>query len=397
MRLPVDKNVCCGCSACCACCRVQAIVMKPDSEGFLYPVIDQEKCVNCGLCNDVCPVANVSLRIAPVKTLAAKAKDDILRSASSSGGMFSLLASKVLFREGAVFGASFDTHDWHVYHRYVESNEELAELRGSKYVQSEIGQTFLSVAEMLELGREVMFTGTPCQIAGLKSFLDKRRVDRAKLLLVDVVCHAVPSPLVWKRYLEKRIVAGNRKRVVGKTGIARICFRNKTSGWKTYSMSLDFTDGSSYRSAYGADSFMKGFLSELYNRPSCCNCNFRKFKSGSDITIADYWGVGSKFVDMDDDKGTSLLFLNTDKGASLWREIEDETEYCESDITHACKYNSAIIKSKSPHSKRSFFFSRINKDDFDCLVNRCLRLPLKHRVRMILSRIIKRKWLRFKK
>lgn len=388
--LMTDKDVCCGCSACAACCPVGAITMRPDGEGFIYPIIDKTKCVKCGLCNQGCPVLNSASKRTPLQVHAAKAKDDSFRLGSSSGGIFSLLATNVISNGGLVFGAAFDASDWHVCHCSAENEEQLAGLRGSKYVQSDIGNAYSSIAQALKIGREVMFTGTPCQIAGLKSYLGCGIVESGRLLLVDVACHAVPSPLAWKKYLEKRVCEAYKEKVDVFECVSRISFRSKDCGWKKYSVSLKFANGMEYLCTYSEDAFMRGFLAELYNRPSCHNCSFRKFKSGSDITIADYWGVSTKFPEMDDDKGTSLILLNTDQGIRAWQAIECATEHLESDFGHAVKYNSALICSKSPHPHRDRFFSEVAGKDFDSVVDYCLRPSFSIRFRRYVVRLLKK-------
>lgn len=382
-----DREHCYGCAACKAVCSRNAISMSADTEGFLYPHISASLCVNCGACTKACQSLQQSESCKPLGVYAAKAKDDALRLDSSSGGIFSLLAKDVLARGGVVFGAAFDRNDWHVYHRAVDNKADLAELRGSKYVQSDIGECYRQVKEELKTGRDVLFSGTPCQIAGLRASL---RQDCENLLLVDVVCHAVPSPLAWKRYLEKRAASVYNNRVDGLRVIRRVIFRRKNCGWKRYSMWLGFVNDMEYHAIFSDDPFMRGFLAELYNRPSCHSCPSKNLSSGSDITIADYWGIASKFPEMDDDKGTSLVLVNTDKGRNAFSALSENIVVKESDFNHAVKGNSAIVRSTIPHKNRSRFFQSVNKSDFDSLVNRLLLPPLKIRVRSYVSRILKK-------
>lgn len=383
----VEKSLCTGCAACKAVCPHDAISMRQDAEGFLYPHTDASKCIECGLCAKACPSLNQGAARSPLSVYAAKAKDDELRLASSSGGVFSLLAKDILSNGGLVFGAAFDHIDWHVYHMAVEDEESLQELRGSKYVQSDMGDCFRKVKDALLSDRPVLFSGTPCQIAGLRAFLGH---DYEKLLLVDVVCHAVPSPLAWKKYLEKRVSAAYNLREGGLRAIRRIVSRRKDCGWKRYSMSLGFANAMEYRAIFSDDPFMRGFLAELYNRPSCHNCPSKNLRGGSDITIADYWGVSSKLPEMDDDKGTSLVLVNTEKGARAFSALAEKIIVKESDFEHAVAVNPAIVRPTTPHRNRDRFFCRVMKSDFDSLVNRMLQPPLKTRIRAFAGRELRK-------
>ena len=302
------RDHCTGCAACKAACPMNAISMSADVEGFLFPRVDTLLCVNCSACKKVCPALNPSLSCKPLAVYAMMAKDEALRLSSSSGGVFSLLAKDILLRDGVVFGAAFDHNDWHVYHRAVEKEADLSELFGSKYVQSDIGDCYKLVKDLLKGGRLVMFTGTPCQIAGLVKVLEAdKAIITDQLLLVDVVCHAVPSPLAWRKYLEKRVASAYNDERGQLWDIKRISFRRKDCGWKRFSLSLAFSNDKAYLSCFDQDPFMLGFLAELYNRPSCHNCPCKNLKSGSDITIADYWGIASKLPDMDDVKTPTVF------------------------------------------------------------------------------------------
>lgn len=310
-----NNSDCCGCGACAQRCPVQCIRMEADCEGFLYPQADQAVCVECGLCEKVCPVLNQPEPVKPQAVYAAKNPDEAIREASSSGGVFTALSEAVLARGGVVFGARFDAH-WEVMHDWTETSEGLAAFRGSKYVQSRMGENFKACERFLKQGREVLFSGTPCQIAGLKRFL-RREYD--KLLTVDVVCHGVPSPLVWSEYL-KEICAGKPDRSFER--ITDISFRNKAQGWKRYGfqvLAADPVGGENevlFATRSGRNSFMRGFLCDLYLRPSCHACPARSGKSGSDLTIGDFWGIGNYRPDYDDDRGTSAVLANTRKGAA---------------------------------------------------------------------------------
>ena len=379
------KNYCSGCTACYSVCPKSAIVMRADTEGFVYPTVDAAKCVECKLCEKACPSLNREQPREPIVVYAAQAKDDDLRMKSSSGGVFSLLARKVIEHGGIVFGAGFDLRDWHVQHKPASNEEELGELRGSKYVQSEIGDTFAAVRRELEKSRKTMFVGTPCQVAGLRKYLllSLPPALQDNLLLVDVVCHAVPSQLAWRKYLDGKVAKYGHG-----TYINHISFRKKDFGWKRYALALDFANGKGYRGPLGEDSFLNGFLAELFSRPSCHCCSCRELRSGSDLTLGDYWRVGDRFTSMDDDIGTSLLIVNTRRGEALLELISEELEMSKSTFEDAKVVNPSIVKSKMPNEKRDWFFSALQKLEFDVAVERAIRVPLRKRVCAKLKHLI---------
>lgn len=331
-----DKKDCCGCHACATICAKHCITMQSDEEGFLYPVVDKDTCTDCGLCEKVCPVINQSEPRKPLKVYAAKNKNEEIRRQSSSGGIFTLLAENVINEGGVVFGARFN-ENWDVIHSWTDTIEGIAAFRGSKYVQSTIGDTYREAREFLKQGRKVLFSGTPCQIAGLKKYLRK---DYDNLLTVDVVCHGVPSPLVWRTYLDETREQLRAKRGVGKKSVSSsidelpvitgISFRDKTNGWKKYGFRLRYAASEAAENTVSAplykdekeiiqpftrNVFMQGFLANLYLRPSCYACAARSGKSCSDISIADFWGVQNYFPEFDDDRGVGLVLINSVIGA----------------------------------------------------------------------------------
>lgn len=324
-----DKSDCCGCEACVQRCPVRCIGMKADTEGFLYPQTDPMACIDCGICEKICPVLNPGESRFPVKVYAAKNRNEQIRAESSSGGFFTALAEAVIDEGGVVFGAKFNKH-WEVVHDYTETKEGLAVFRGSKYIQSRIGGQFEKTESFLDAGRKVLFSGTPCQIAALKLFLRKKYEN---LLTVDFACHGVPSPWVWQVYLDKMT---DKKR----KGIEHISFRNKRLGWKNFSFTLTFffagkneSDSRVFLAEPFKDNiFMKGFLANLYLRPSCYKCPSKCFKSGSDLTMGDYWGIGRYYKKFDDDRGVSLVLVHTKVGGDLFAQLKIdhfETPYCQ--------------------------------------------------------------------
>lgn len=350
---------CTGCYACCNVCPAKCIDMLADREGFFYPRADAARCINCGFCQSVCPVMQ---KTEPANTLCAYAaynKNDAVRSESSSGGLFSLIAEVILQKGGVVFGAGFDSR-FQVKHGCIETVEELNRFRGSKYVQSRIGGTFQQAKAFLEQGRWVLFSGTPCQIAGLKSYLKK---DYARLYCQDIVCHGVPSPGVWQKYLDYR-------RARAGSVISEINFRKKTPGWTRYSVSFTFKNRTEYICGHQEDPMMKVFLSNLCLRPSCYHCKFKGENRLSDITLADFWGIRNILPGMDDDKGISLVLIHSRKGRELFESIKNNIAYQPVEISAALKNNPAAFFSVQPHKKRSRFFKNLNRYDFERLVKK---------------------------
>jgi coenzyme F420-reducing hydrogenase beta subunit len=302
-----DKKDCCGCHACQQTCPHGCITMQADKEGFLYPVVDKSNCIECGRCEKVCPSINPYDESFPIQIKTFIHSDEKVRSNSSSGGFFSMLATYVLEKGGVVFGARFDEH-WNVFHDYIRTKEQLPLFQGSKYLQSTIGDSYIKAEKFLKEGVVVLFTGTSCQIAGLKTFLRK---EYESLLTMDVICHGVPSPIVWNNYLQS--IASN------KVSIKSVSFRDKTTGWKNFSFALAKMDNSLFAEPFTKNLYMKGFLNNFYLRPSCYYCPAKKGKANSDFTVGDFWGVDKKYPELDDDKGISIVLINSDKGYSLYK------------------------------------------------------------------------------
>lgn len=394
-NLPLAEK-CCGCAACKAVCSRQVITMVPNAEGFLAPKIDEALCVKCGLCAKVCPVNHPDEpRLTNVSVFAARAKDDAVRLNSSSGGIFTLLARQILAKGGIVFGAACDPETGYVHHLGITDEEGIARLRGSKYVQSDVRGTYREVKDALKAGRAVLFSGTPCQIAGLRAYLNSSTpTNYSNLFLLDVVCHAAPSPLAWKKFLEKREAALAQGRGSARAEgpkFRRISFRRKNCGWKRFSLSLRFANDKEYLSDLRTDAFLRGFLSELYNRPSCHQCAVREGRSGSDITLADYWRVHETFPEFDDDKGVSLVLVQTEKGRKLFKTIESQMQIALSTFADAVRTNPSIVKSAAANPKRERFFKLLAKGkDFDWIVERLLHRPLWRRIASFAKRNLRR-------
>ncbi|BCZ48241.1 F420H(2):quinone oxidoreductase [Clostridium gelidum] len=344
-----SKKECCGCAACNNICPKQCINMKMDEEGFLYPKVNEEKCTDCGLCEKVCPMLNINIYDMKPGIYACKSKDEEIKFKSSSGGVFSVIADYVLDNNGIVYGAGFN-EEFEVMHMMIDNKQDLQKLRGSKYLQSDINESFEKVKEYLKENRLVLFSGTPCQIAGLNNYLNK---SNDNLILFDIVCHGVPSPGVFKSYL-------CYIKDIFKENIVNINFRAKELAIQA--LKITFANSKVYLKNSGDDLYYKAFLSNLILRPSCYNCKSNNFRSGSDITVADYWGASTKFSDYDEKKGVSLVITKTKKGKELFNLLYDKFEVVESELEHAIKYNPNIIKSCSVHSNRDKFFIEYKKN-----------------------------------
>ncbi|MGL4518784.1 MAG: Coenzyme F420 hydrogenase/dehydrogenase, beta subunit C-terminal domain [Phocaeicola sp.] len=352
-----NKEECVGCNACTQICPKSCIAMREDHEGFLYPKVDESLCIDCSLCEKVCPVLVQSepSAVEPL-TYAAKNRDENIRRESSSGGLFTLLAQETIRQGGVVFGARFD-QNWEVEHHHVESIEELSLFRGSKYLQSRVGNSFAEARESLKSGRQVLFSGTPCQIAGLKLFLRK---DYPNLLTVDFVCHGVPSPKVWRLYLDE-VTKGRSLE------LKYVTFRNKERGWKRYSFEASGVD-LSFKQLGSENVYMRGFLRDLYLRPSCHACPAKSFKSGSDLTIADFWGIQNILPEFDDDKGASLVMISSERGREAYEDISTSQERVEVTYVSALAGNPSIVKSATPHPNRDKFYTKLDRSPISKLI-----------------------------
>ncbi|MGA2915469.1 MAG: Coenzyme F420 hydrogenase/dehydrogenase, beta subunit C-terminal domain [Sedimentisphaerales bacterium] len=368
-------EVCTGCGACAAVCPVSCITMQPNDEGFLYPVTDTDICTDCGICRRICPVGPEKIAVAKMASegdksgqlavFAAWHLDEHIRRESSSGGVFTALAENILAQGGIVVGAAFD-EQFVVRHILIESSKDLHRLRGSKYVQSEVAPAlYRQIRDLLEQGRPVLFSGTPCQVAGLRSFLGQ---SYEKLFCCDLVCHGVPSPLLFKRYVQNYSLRENR--------LLKIDFRNKTTGWKKFGVRQHYQNESRLLSVW-ADPYMAAFLRDYVFRPACYACEFKGVNRFGDLTIADFWGVWGKYPEYDrDDKGTSLLLVNNKKG-KVWLDACHSSLFLgPADLDTAIVGNPMLMSSCSRPLQRDMFYVDLNRILFNALIRKYnLRLP----------------------
>ena len=346
------KEYCTGCTACASVCPKGCIAMTADENGFLCPVIDAQMCVRCGLCESVCPVLNpVVLNHTPT-ACAAKSLDDNSRMASTSGGVFPELARDILARGGAVYGAAYD-ENFKVCHICAENEASLDRLQGAKYAQSDLGDSFREVKRRLENGQQVLFSGTPCQVLGLKSFLKQ---DYENLLLVDLVCHSVPSPLAWEKYLE--YISGGKQLIA-------VNLRCKDSGWSRYGYSnrFAFSDGTSRMDPSGESLYMKLFGGGYITRPACGYCPAKGYGRVSDLTLGDFWGIWDIAPEMDDDRGTSVVLVQTEKGRSAITRLEQKAVTLE----EASRENPAIFRAAILNPLQTQAMELLREGTFDAL------------------------------
>lgn len=372
------KQICAGCGACAQRCPAGCIEMRADAEGFLYPHIDQEKCLHCDLCKKVCPVIRGGqIQNEKIECFSAANKDQDMRKNSSSGGFFSAIAETILDMGGVVFGAALEP-DFSVAHKMAQNRQELEGFRKSKYVQSKIGDTYRQAKVLLEQGKTVLYTGTPCQIGGLKAFLGK---EYDKLYTIDFICHGVPSPAVWDRYLREKEKQANSKAVA-------VSFRTKNLSWNRYSLHIAFENGQVYTNPVDADPYLRGFVANLFLRPSCGTCAFKGAKSQSDITMGDHWGFEDHKQIPDFEAGVSLLLLRTPKGKQMLQWAKPMIDCCETDYNKALKNNISAVKSVQHNHFRKKFFSKMRRTKVSALVMRYCGNGIVAKVRRLLTKIV---------
>ena len=355
-----EKESCTGCGMCAAICPSSAIQMQMDSHGFLYPTVDTAKCTDCGLCTRKCPVSTPPQVSAHTDVLTGYAKDETLLSVSSSGAIFPVLAAEIIRRGGIVFGAAFD-ENFDVVHTSAETLSELAALCSSKYVQSCVpADCYSQVKKTLAAGRWVYFSGMPCQVAALKSYLGR---EYETLITQDTACHSVPSPMVWKDYVTEL-----EKQHGGKlTGFS---FRNKTTGWESYCVRAEFNNGRKFQQPAIDNPYQRGFLKGLYSRNSCFSCRFKGIERCSDITLADYWGVKGIQPETYNPQGTSLILLHSDKGRALLDNCKDKLQ-TETAADGAFALNPAVLTPIQKSARYDEFWTSYGEVPFDDLVSTC--------------------------
>lgn len=332
MVLFENKNICTGCGCCEKLCPASAIKLREDEKGFLYPKIIEKYCVNCGICKRNCPnISKNSSKNDNLKIFAMKNKNSNIRLSSSSGGFFFEYAKIILDLGGVVFGASYNSIN-EVIHICVNDLEDLNRLQGAKYVQSDLRNSYSDILDALKKDKYVLFSGTPCQVAGLISYLTSKKVSLEKLFTCDLICHGVPSPKIFKDYLNSLEKSFN-------SSIKTINFRHKENDY-TQNIKITFENGKEYISNYFKnDYFYKLFLDNVILRESCFNCKYANLDRVSDITIGDFWGIEKSISNFDDKNGVSLVLINSEKGKIIFEKLKDNFEYVETSEENCLQHN----------------------------------------------------------
>lgn len=373
----IHKTDCSGCGACACACPTSCLFMKSDGEGFSYPYIGHQSCTSCGKCLSVCPVtsrpktADYQRRVFIVQH-----KDDRIRRESTSGGAFTAIAEYVIHNGGIVFGAGMD-ENFRVRHMPAYTIEQLALFRNSKYSQSDLGDTFLKIKQYLAEGKEILFSGTPCQVAGLKKFLPDADEN---LITVDVVCRGIPSPLVFEKYIEYQ------KKRFG--AFDKVLFRDKYSGYTHTAMSLYKNKECLYHNGLEYDPMLKLFYRRMISRPVCSNCRFKGMERCSDFTLWDCFFAAEINSDFDDNKGTTFVMLHSDKAEKIFDRIGDRIRACEGDAKKVCSSTTEMFKSIAHHSERQNFFRDVGSISPEELFHTWTPITLKVRLNKLLRNIL---------
>lgn len=357
---------CTGCLACYNICNNNAIEISTNEEGFVHPLVNLDKCIDCGLCSKVCPILNPYSKKndEEIECYAAWNKDANIVRQSSSGGFFTTIASWVLQQQGVVYGSAFDK-DFNIHHIRVDSECDLAKLKGSKYIQSFIGDTFKEVRNDINFNKWILFVGTPCQIDGLLRFLGKLS-HYEQLITIDLVCHGVPSPLMfqeYKRFLESKY----------HSSLCAYEFRNKKWSWLHFNTKAVFSNGKKYIGTWEEDVFIRGFLREFFTRPSCHQCKYANKQRVSDFTIGDYWGYRHMLHEKNnEDMGISIVLAHTPKARTLLKKLEDKMYMYSRTLDEAILGNETFEAPFPKNLKRDDFWQDYRRLSYNELINKYL-------------------------
>lgn len=357
--VPFNKTMCCGCRACEQLCPKKAINMKIDEEGFLYPSIDKKKCIKCGICLKNCRFYNREIKQTENEAVVARHIDDSVRQISRSGAVFVALSNVILNKGGVVYGVRLD-NSFRAIHDRAINKKERDKFCGSKYVQSDTENVFSMVLEDLINGKPVLFSGTACQVDGLYSYLSYKSDKCFDNILAtcDIVCHGVVSPKIWYDNLKSM-----KRRNIGE--LISVNFRDKKFGWDSHIETYKYTSSEAVSKTYTSI-----FYEHVALRPACYNCPYAKIDRISDITLADAWGIKKYMPDWDDNKGTSLVILNNDKGKNIFYNTT-ELQYKKIDISNILQPN--LIRPTQKPKYRDKFWKDYNKKGFDYVGKKCLK------------------------
>lgn len=380
MEIWLEKKDCTGCSACANVCPKNAIKMVEDECGFIYPEIDHELCINCGLCKKTCPIVNITeKKTSEQEVYACWSNDEENRYISTSGGLFTEFAKSVINKGGYVVGAAYNKDNM-VEHKIVNSIDALKELRQSKYLQSNILNSYKDTKKLLDENNIVAFCGSPCQIAGLNSYLKK---EYKNLLTLEFICRGMNSPKAYKCWLSE-IENKEQKKV------SRVWFKYKINGWNSSPRCtrVDFADGTNIVYDGDDNKFMSGYLGpNLYIRPSCGDCKFNGIQRQADITLADFWGIEKK---LDNDKGTSMVLINSEKGKEYFDSIKDRIYYEKKQLEDILKGNECFINSVDINKNSEKFLKELNENNFTEKVIEYSKVSIAEKLIKKIKRVIKR-------
>ena len=366
----VSIQDCALCGACINACPVDAITLSKPYLDFCYPDIDVNRCIHCNECEKACPILGEKSKPEdgfPI-AFAARSKDDSVRMRSSSGGIFYELASYILAEGGYICGAVFD-EDFHVRHIVSNTQKDLRRMMGSKYAQSDMGFCYRQIKALLDEGEKVLFTGCPCQTAGLRAFLGR---DYPELVMAELICHGIPSDQMLQAYISLREKQYGAK-------LKSMEFRNKDKGWHNSYVRMKFTNGKLYQNSMTIDTFMQGYFQYITVKESCYSCSFRNFSSGADITIGDFWGAEIELASVDDNTGISAAIAATGKGKSLLDSTSAKLLSCH--IETVIRYNQNLIKSSSPSQMRDVFYAYAKENGLEQAIERYLEEKSLHKIK----------------
>ncbi len=373
-----DKTLCVGCGACIEKCPKSCINAIYDEEGFLYPEVDEKRCINCNVCEHTCPVLKDCEKSAPLQVSGCTSKDNSLLKVSSSGGLFTLLVKKFFdsYPNAHIYGAAYNA-DFSVSHIRIDSFDDIGLLQGSKYVQSDCTAVYKEIKELLDKSESVYFSGTPCQIAALKSFLGK---EYSGLFTQAILCHGVPSPALWSKFVDELQSQSD-------SPIKQISFRDKEKGWERYRFSVIFEDGTGFVPEKHDKWFTTAFGADLSLRPACYHCRFKYPNYFSDITIGDFWNVKQFCPSAYNEQGVSLAIVTTQKGLSLLNEISDNIVVHNVTIEQAINSQKGIAKNLEVPKNRNGFWSDIKNGDPKAVTAKYTKRPVHKIIRANLAKL----------